>query len=95
MLDFAERYDPQPIHVGLDMAATPYEGIIASEWHTASACIALLVEGFSQRYCDARLVRPRRTPVANVRETERHKRRDGIFGKVPPGALTTAPTSER
>jgi acyl dehydratase len=46
VLDFAERYDPQPIHVGLDMAATPYEGIIASEWHTASACMALLVEGF-------------------------------------------------
>lgn len=47
LLEFAERYDPQPIHVDPEAAAeTPYGGIIASGWHTASACMALLVEGF-------------------------------------------------
>jgi acyl dehydratase len=47
LLQFAERYDPQPIHVDPEAAAdTMYGGIIASGWHTASACMALLVEGF-------------------------------------------------
>jgi acyl dehydratase len=44
---FAERYDPQPIHIDADAAAeTMYDGIIASGWHTASACMRLLVDGF-------------------------------------------------
>jgi acyl dehydratase len=47
LIQFAERYDPQPIHVDPETAAdTMYGGIIASGWHTASACMALLVEGF-------------------------------------------------
>lgn len=47
LLRFAERYDPQPIHVNEEAAAeTIYQGIIASGWHTASACMRLLVDGF-------------------------------------------------
>lgn len=47
LLSFAERYDPQPIHVDPDAAAeTMYGGIIASGWHTASSCMRLLVDGF-------------------------------------------------
>ncbi|MFP4590757.1 MAG: MaoC family dehydratase [Halobacteriales archaeon] len=45
IVSFAERYDPQPIHV--DEAAareTIFGGLIASGWHTASACMRLLVD---------------------------------------------------
>lgn len=47
LLSFARRYDPQRIHTDPDVAAeTMYGGLIASGWHTAGACMALLVEGF-------------------------------------------------
>jgi len=43
---FAERYDPQRIHTDPEFAeAGPYGGLIASGWHTASACMRLIVEG--------------------------------------------------
>lgn len=47
MMQFARRYDPQPIHV--DEAAAResiFGGIIASGWYTAGVCMRLLVEGF-------------------------------------------------
>lgn len=44
---FAERYDPQPIHVDADAAAASmFGGIIASGWHTAAECMRLLVDGW-------------------------------------------------
>jgi len=47
LIDFARRYDPQPIHVDPAVAReTMYEGLIASGWHTASSCMALLVAEF-------------------------------------------------
>lgn len=47
ILSFAERYDPQPFHVDREAAAdSPYGGVIASGWHTASACMRLVVDGF-------------------------------------------------
>ncbi|MGQ4555355.1 MaoC/PaaZ C-terminal domain-containing protein [Halobellus sp. GM3] len=47
LLAFARRYDPQPIHTDPEMAAeTMYGGLIASGWHTAGSCMALLVENF-------------------------------------------------
>jgi acyl dehydratase len=47
LLAFARRYDPQPIHTDPELAReTMYGGLIASGWHTASACMALLYEGF-------------------------------------------------
>jgi acyl dehydratase len=45
--EFAEQYDPQPIHI--DEAAAResiHGGIIASGWYTASVCMRLLVNGF-------------------------------------------------
>lgn len=47
MRSFAERYDPAPFHVDPEAAAdSMYDGIIASGWYTASACMRLLVDGF-------------------------------------------------
>ena len=47
LLSFARRYDPQLIHTDPEVAKeTMYGGLIASGWHTASACMALLVEEF-------------------------------------------------
>ncbi|UIP01512.1 MaoC family dehydratase (plasmid) [Halobaculum sp. CBA1158] len=47
MRAFAERYDPQPIHVDPEAAADSiFGGIIASGWYTASCCMRLLVDGF-------------------------------------------------
>ena len=46
MVEFAERYDPQPMHV--DPAAareTRYGGLIASGWHTIAVAMRLLVDG--------------------------------------------------
>jgi acyl dehydratase len=44
MVEFARRYDPQPFHVDREAAArSPYGGLIASGWHTASAFMGLLV----------------------------------------------------
>lgn len=47
MVEFAERYDPQPFHVDEDLArGTIHDGLIASGWYTASVCMRLLVDGF-------------------------------------------------
>jgi acyl dehydratase len=44
---FATRYDPQPFHVDPGRAhASPFGGLIASGWHTASAMMRLLVDHF-------------------------------------------------
>jgi len=44
--EFAEQYDPQWFHTDPDRAAdeSPYGGLIASGWHTASVSMRLLVE---------------------------------------------------
>jgi acyl dehydratase len=45
MIEFARRYDPQPMHT--DPAAAvhgPFGGLIASGWHTASLVMRLLNE---------------------------------------------------
>ena len=47
---FAERYDPQPIHIDPVAAAKgPFGGLIASGWHTASLVMRLLVENYLPR----------------------------------------------
>ena len=49
MLAFAREYDPQPFHVDADLAReSPFGGLIASGWQTASICMRL--------YCDAILL---------------------------------------
>jgi acyl dehydratase len=50
MLDFARRFDPQPIHIDRAYAATgPFGGLIASGWHTASVFMRLYVEHYLSR----------------------------------------------
>ena len=45
--EFAEQYDPQPIHIDERAARDSiHGGIIASGWYTASVCMRLLVDGF-------------------------------------------------
>ena len=54
---FAERYDPQPIHIDPDAAEKgPFGGLIASGWHTASLVMRLLVDNYLAR--DASLASP-------------------------------------
>lgn len=45
IISFAESYDPQPFHVSTDHDA-PFEGVIASGWHTAAMTMRLLVEDY-------------------------------------------------
>ncbi|NKE34711.1 MaoC family dehydratase [Natronococcus sp. JC468] len=46
VVEFAERYDPQPFHVDADAAADSMFGeLVASGWHTAAMSMRLLVEG--------------------------------------------------
>ncbi|OJW28175.1 MAG: hypothetical protein BGO51_25150 [Rhodospirillales bacterium 69-11] len=47
LLAFAERYDPQPMHVDRAMAeAGPFGGLIASGWHTIGLMMPLFVEHY-------------------------------------------------
>src|ERR1700730_3327906 len=46
-LEFARRYDPQPIHVDPEYATRgPFAGLIASGWHTAGVMMRLLADHF-------------------------------------------------
>ena len=51
IMDFARKYDPQPIHTDREVAAEgPFEGIIASGWHTGSLVFRLWVAlGFMEK----------------------------------------------
>ena len=50
IIEFALRYDPQPIHVDpVAAAAGPFGGLIASGWHTVSLVMRALVENFLAR----------------------------------------------
>ncbi len=47
IVEFAERYDPQPFHLDETAAQESIFGsLCASGWHTASMCMRLLVDGF-------------------------------------------------
>lgn len=46
IIEFAERYDPQPFHVDPTAAEhTPYGGLIASGWHTCALYMRQLCDG--------------------------------------------------
>ena len=51
ILDFARKYDPQPIHTDREAAAEgPFEGLVASGWHTGSMVFRLWVDlGFMEK----------------------------------------------
>jgi acyl dehydratase len=47
IVDFARRFDPQPMHVDPEVAQRgAFGGLIASGWHTAGLMMRLLVEHF-------------------------------------------------
>lgn len=47
VLEFAKRFDPQPMHVHPEWAATgPFSGLIASGWHTAGLMMRLYADHF-------------------------------------------------
>jgi acyl dehydratase len=47
ILDFARRFDPQPMHVDKASAeAGPFGGLIASGWHTGSLMMQMLARHF-------------------------------------------------
>jgi acyl dehydratase len=57
VIEFARRYDPQPIHTDPAAAAAgPFGGLIASGWHTVSLVMRALVENYLAR--DAGLSSP-------------------------------------
>jgi acyl dehydratase len=50
ILDFARRYDPQPMHVDKAAAAAgQFGGLIASGWHTGAMMMQLLEKHFVPR----------------------------------------------
>ena len=50
ILDFAGRFDPQPIHVDPAWAATgPYGGLIGSGWHSAALAMRLIADHYLSR----------------------------------------------
>ena len=45
IIDFAQKFDPQPFHLDEAAgAASPFGGLIASGWHTASVFMRLYVD---------------------------------------------------
>lgn len=47
---FAKRWDPQPFHLDEDAAdESPFEGLVASGWHTVLLAMRTIVEGFGGR----------------------------------------------
>lgn len=47
IVDFARRYDPQPIHTDVEAARRgPFGGLIASGWHTIACVMKVLVEHY-------------------------------------------------
>jgi acyl dehydratase len=50
IIAFAERFDPQPIHVDARFAGRgPFGGLIASGWHTAGIAMRLIVTHYLSR----------------------------------------------
>ena len=47
IIEFARRYDPQPMHVDPEAAERgPFQGVIASGWHTVGIMVRLLVDNY-------------------------------------------------
>ena len=47
ILNFAKKFDPQPIHADLEAAGRgPFNGLIASGWHTASVMMRLFADHY-------------------------------------------------
>lgn len=101
MLEFAERYDPQPIHVDPDAAAeSMFGGLIASGWLTCALSARLLVQGYMNHTAslggrgmdDVRWhapVYPDTTLSVEVELLEKHTGENPSFGHTTVGVTTT------
>lgn len=50
ILEFAQKFDPQPIHVDPAFAAAgPFHGIIGSGWHSAGLAMRLIADHYLSR----------------------------------------------
>lgn len=50
IVEFGQRYDPQPFHTDpVAAAGSPFGGLIASGWQTAAATMRLMVDNFIPR----------------------------------------------
>jgi acyl dehydratase len=50
IVEFAERFDPQPIHTDSNFATTgPFGGLIASGWHSAGILMRLFADHYLSR----------------------------------------------
>lgn len=50
IIDFAQRFDPQPFHTDSELAKkSVHGGLIASGWHTVCLAMRLLVDNFVSR----------------------------------------------
>jgi acyl dehydratase len=46
IVEFADRFDPQPFHMDAEAArASPFGGLIASGWHTTALFMGMFVRG--------------------------------------------------
>jgi acyl dehydratase len=76
VLDFGRRFDPQPFHTDPKLAAdSPFGGLVASGWHTASL--------FMRRYVDGLLAYSACTGSPGIDEIRFHR-------PVRPGDVLTA-----
>ena len=72
IVEFAVRYDPQPIHTDPRAAAAgPFGGLIASGWHTIAVVMRVLVENYLSHVGRACLARGRRAALARARASGR------------------------
>ena len=55
IIEFAAKFDPQPMHTDPEQAAGITGGLIASGWHTASLTMRLLIPAGNTRRRPARL----------------------------------------
>ncbi|GLW65721.1 enoyl-CoA hydratase [Actinomadura rubrobrunea] len=50
IVEFAERFDPQPIHIDREYAATgPFGGLIASGWHSGGIFMRMYADHYLSR----------------------------------------------
>jgi acyl dehydratase len=73
IVEFASRFDPQPFHLSEEAGkATPYDGLIASGWHTTALFMSMFVPAVLNE--SASLGSPASTSCAGARRCVRATR---------------------